>query len=185
MAYCASLRDLLAALLLSGVLIAAPGAAVGQESRAIESGSRVRIRLAQPRATWVRGKLLMVTPDSLRLVTPERRDTLAILGPTVARLQVSQGRRSNVRTGALIGAAIVAGAGVPLSIAVASTFNGDVDAGGVVAGTIFFAAGGAAVGALVGALVRTERWADVPRPWISMQSPNGPPGLELGFLWSW
>ncbi|MGH7730333.1 MAG: hypothetical protein ACRENJ_03695 [Candidatus Eiseniibacteriota bacterium] len=176
-------RGLAAGLLLPLALAMTPGAAAGQAPGTMTSGDRVRIRLAQPGAAWRTGRLVRLTRDSLVFVTPDGRDQRALAQAAVARFQMSRGWRSRARTGALIGGVAAAGATVALGFAVGTDF--EVDPGALAAASLFFGAGGALVGALVGRQFSAERWVDVPRPWASLGTSRGHPGLEVRFAWAW
>jgi hypothetical protein len=103
-------------------------------------------------------------------------DEVVLMLPTVSveELEISRGRKSNVRKGALIGAVIGAGIGGSRAISPTSNSGRDLDAElYYVSWIIFYGALGAGVGAVVGAIIKTERWDE-----ISIQQIAEQPGVR-------
>ena len=175
-------------LLLAMPLAASPPLALSQAPVPLTSGSRVRLKPVDPSTKSVQGDLLRLSEDSLHIVAGGA-DTLAFATGAIARLEVSRGRRSNAGKGALLGAAIGAGAGLALGVAAsAEECSGfgctEVGPGEVVAVMALFGATGAGLGALIGAASHSERWEQVPRPWVSAQLHRSR-GVVVGVVMSW
>jgi hypothetical protein len=119
--------------------------------------------------------------DSVRFTARGTSDTVWLATPTLARLDVAQGRRGHAKRGALVGA----GLGMLVGAVVTITQIGETSCGsatlgdGTVVGGLFCStieAGdipfysvamgllAAPVGALVGASVRSDRWVPVLLP---------------------
>ena len=149
----------------------------------VDVGSRVRVTLAGAESRRAAGTVVQVGNDSLSLLSGH--DTTAMPVRSIARLELSRGRRS-VGGGALLGGAIGAGLGAAGTLAwvASSCFKSSTSTGGncptgaSAAGIIL---GGGAAGALVGVLVRPERWARV--GWTGLRASVGPGGVrvEVGF----
>lgn len=133
-----------------------------------------RVRLQAPR---ISSSALVGT------VTDLQRDTLALLGaagstiaiPTadLERIAVSQGRKSNVLLGLLIGAGVGVASSVGVTIWVCNADDDGCTSGQVVGGVLGLTAVGAGLGAGIGALIRTERWKEA-------TIPAAPPPVSLG-----
>jgi hypothetical protein len=121
-------------------------------------GPRVRVRVWTPLNEPQVGTLIDLRRDTLLLET-EEADTVHIARAAVTRFEVSQGRRSHVGQGVLIGAVAAGATGYLLGKGLDHTSVCTSGCEWAVAAP--FAAGGAVLGALVGALARTEHWQDV------------------------
>ena len=98
------------------------------------------------------------------------------------RLEWSQGRRGNAVKGLIIGAAI--GAGVLSAINAQDPETGDAEEYFLVA--LFGAGLGALPGAAVGALVKTERWVELPLANLRViVAPVRDQGVDLRLAWTW
>lgn len=125
----------------------------------LETGSRVRVHLVQPRGTVV-GNVVRVTADSL-VLTPEAtplRET-ALSAANIGRLELSLGQRSRKGRGALVGLVVgtVGGYLALLSFCSESCVGAWPLLGLIPGGALV----GAGIGAGVGSLIRTERWQAV------------------------
>src|SRR5262245_14091181 len=67
------------------ILTSTSSSAAPREPAAATSGSRVRVQLSEPGATWRTGRLMEVTPDSLLLLSPNGLDRLTVAHTDVAR----------------------------------------------------------------------------------------------------
>ena len=144
--------------LLAGVLLLAL-APERSAAQALRPGERIQVR--RPYRSTLTGQFLRATEDSLWLRSPEHGNLAIPLGPDV-RVERSLGKRSKVAVGALIGAAVGAGATVTFLTAFCggdNLCNGDEQ----VTAIALFGLPPFALGAGIGALIRTERWAPVVR----------------------
>ena len=160
---------------LAALLLAAPLPGLSQHpdtadsSVSVPAGSRVRAMPTGAERYHV-GSLLAVPDDSVRLSLERTGDSLALARASLARFDVSRGRRAQTGKGAIYGLAVGAFAGLILGAATYEGCDGcfgpDPGIGGsAVIGGILFGAIGAGVGAIVGAQVKGERWVPVdPRP---------------------
>ena len=100
----------------------------------------------------------------------------------LAKLEISRGKKGHWLVGALIGTGVGIGAGLlissgnnaddPASNDPFSGFAGSVAEQGTNMGIVFVSTlAGAGLGALVGALIKTEKWEEVPIPRASPQGP--------------
>jgi len=127
-------------------------------------GQRIRVTAPQVPLDRQEGRMLRLSPDTLALSFETRE--WAVPRPLITRLEVSRGRKGHVLIGLLTGAAVGTIAGlIAIEGGSSSSCSGSGDVygqicGGVLAGSIVVGTG---LGALVGALIRTERWAEVPR----------------------
>ena len=141
----------------SGVhIVKAPEIAPRQK---LESGSRVRVHLFQPRSKVV-GNVVRVTPDTLVIVSEEDpHPEIALSTTNIRRLEVSRGQRSRTGRGALVG--LLAGAVGGYVALLALCEDSCVGAVALYALIPGGALVGAGIGAGVGSLIRTERWQPV------------------------
>lgn len=149
----------------SHLVVAATGAALLLPTRAsaqslppVPLDSRVRVVTeAEPAPSEV-GWLRAWDGSALLLEREDGHDRSIPLSD-VARLELSEGTHGHTVTGLLIGF----GVGLATSAIFAATTETDYDFGyEMLMGTIVFAVPATGVGALVGALIRTERWEEVP-----------------------
>jgi hypothetical protein len=156
-------------LMVLGAVLGTTGCAPAmQHDGVLRPGKTVRLKTTERGARWVRGELVSLDAESLRVAPEGRADTVVAL-MQVRRLDVSRGRRSRVGRGALLGTGIGAAAGLIVAlIAVPSESSSDhfitTDAVRFVV-TLLGAVAGAGTGVVVGALSRAERWVEVRRPW--------------------
>jgi hypothetical protein len=158
--------------------------ALAQTSTVPRVGQRVRVTSAFERTPSMKGWVGSVTADTLFLHPTNRMGDVATAIPLagIARLDVSQGRRSHLVRGLLIGAALGATTGAVLGAA-----SRDEDDWLVLTevtmlyGVVVFTPLGAGVGLLVGALWKTEQWETVPLDRVGPHVASGPDGrLSLG-----
>jgi hypothetical protein len=140
----------------------------------VSLGQRVRITTSAESKPIV-GVLRQV--DDRQLVIDDGKGSLTSVPTTdVRKIQVSTGRRSNVKRGFIIGALL----GAALGIAAIEGTCGDgiecTNTGGALAGLSVV---GGAAGALVGAPIRTERWRSVPFDTVRSRLDGPRPQLSL------
>ena len=123
-----------------------------------EAGERVRVTAPDLDVHRHTGLLVAVQRDSLTV------DTLTVARASITRLEVQRGRKTNARKGAWIGALSLGLAGVGLGIAGCADYDCDGDEWSAVIGVLggVGALGGGLIGLGVGALIKTERWEEVP-----------------------
>ena len=157
------------AVLAFAVLNAFPGGANAQFPEAVQTGTRIRVWVPEPymqeqgpwRRQQLRGSVVSVAPDTLRLAVPGTEGTLVVARQSIRRLDISRGRPSRVASaverafaGAIVGAI---------------TFVLDNDPRGSEwphysrewRAAEEGAKWGAAIGAAIGFILPTERWRRV------------------------
>jgi len=172
------------------LLAGSPPLALSQAPVPLTVGSRVRLKTVAPSAKSVQGDLLRLSEDSLHIVPAGGADTLAFATGAIDRLEVSRGQHSKTGRGAVLGAAIGAGAGLVFgALASAEECSGlgcpEIGPGEIVAVMALFGATGAGLGALIGAASHSERWEQVPRPWVSAQLHQSVGHFVVGVVMSW
>jgi hypothetical protein len=149
----------LSQLLVTSLAIVPLFAVASQEPRAINPGDRVRVTAPSVSGGRFAGTVLTVDPDSL--VVQTGTETRRLPRASIERLDLSSGRKSHTLLGAGVGFLVGAAVGGGL-VASDPTSCDEVHAACIAVGAAVLGAGGGLVGALTGALVRTERWAEVP-----------------------
>jgi hypothetical protein len=165
--------------LLAPVLVASPCTAQG--TVAPFPGTRLRATAPSVTPKPVVGTLLETTEHEVLLaVSPSERT--AIPRAAIVHLELSQGRHGHAVNGLLIGA--VVGAVALSAINAADPETGQT--GEYVWVALVGAGLGALPGAGVGALVKTERWAELPLANLRVTVaplPGHGMGLRLGWTW--
>ena len=145
-----------------------------QELPPLKPGDRIRVAAPTLSPGPLVGTVVAFEADSL--MVQRGTDTWRLSLASLTRLEMSQGRRSHAGLGAGIG--LLVGAGVRAVIgsgchAVVVPVSSGV--GCIAVGAAVIGGAGALVGAVTGALVRTERWAEVPldRLRVSFTSDRG------------
>lgn len=143
--------------------VASPQSPADYDLSILVPGSRVRITtttVGEP----LKGTILSRDDEALTLMI-EGRGPLRLALPTLTAVEISAGRKTTIRKGLLIG----------LAIGVASAFAFPVDGdycGGGRSGDYYCSRGdavatgafsGAVTGAIVGLIVKSDRWAPLPR----------------------
>ena len=120
------------------------------------TNARLRVRLRGELLTI--GSLVGVTPDSIWLRVPAGTD-VAIAKAAVVSVERSLGRRSNARTGGMVGAALA------LTVLVVGTelapSGTDAPVGVQILSVAFFSGVGGGIGAVIGSAITSERWQTV------------------------
>jgi hypothetical protein len=167
----------LSTLLVTSLAIAPLAAVASQEPAVINPGDRVRVTAPSVLGGPFAGTVLTRDPDSLVVQggTETRRLPLA----SITRLDLSRGRKSHTLLGAGVG--FLVGAGVGGALFASDPYSCDeVHSACIVLGAVALGAAGALVGAVTGALVRTERWAEVPLERLRLSLiPDGGRALTL------
>ena len=149
---------------LAFALVAAP---VGAQqpvanTMSVQPGSRVRAWGADTAAPPIVGTTLAATGSGFRIARD--RDTVDL--QHVSRIQESDGRHGHALAGVIVGAIAVGGTFAIVGAAESSCKNEPfcLVSPGLGAGVLggLGAAAGALVGGITGAVIRTERWHDVP-----------------------
>jgi hypothetical protein len=145
-----------------------------QELPPLKPGDRIRATASTLSPSPLVGTVVAFEANSLMVQrgTGTRRLSLASL----TRLEMSQGRRSHAALGAGIGLLVGAGVGAVIGSGCKAIIVPVSSEGGCIAvGAAVIGGAGALVGAVTGALVRTERWAEVPldRLRVSFTSDRG------------
>ena len=126
----------------------------------LAEGDRVRVRAPGVADRAIVGRLLRADQGALA-VTRDDGSVVDVPRSAIQALEILRGRRSHPKKGAAIGA----GAGAGMVLALTATEGGcDPDLGGCavyVAAGVLYAAVGALVGAGIGSMVKTDRWVKV------------------------
>jgi hypothetical protein len=127
----------------------------------MKQGDRVRVRTSSQSEPAV-GTVQAIDSGHLALVLADRSDSLAIRREAITGLELSQGKRSQVGRGALIGglAGVVVGFLAP-RVVCDDCYEEEGYGEFVAASVALFGVVGTGVGALIGATVRKERWVRV------------------------
>lgn len=125
----------------------------------------------------IKGRVSAVTGDTLVVERFLKGESNYVRVPfsEVTRCRVREGSRRNTLAGALIGALV--GGGVTAAVTLSNDFSDD-RAASIVMGT----GGGTIVGGLIGALVKSDRWRDLPMSSLRLgvaPMSNGRLGLNL------
>ncbi len=158
------------------VLTASVDLAAQQEST-VAPGSRIRVSAPTVSSRPIVGEVVAVHSDTLVIDASawvrgrtqwERLEEAEIPLGSLTRLEVSQGKKSNVGKGALIGGLVGAGVGLALGLAASAEDSegfapvGPEGAGDVLGVSAIMGGLGAGIGALIGAISPGERWKEVP-----------------------
>ena len=154
----------------------------------LQPGMRVRIRAPSSsesllgERTWV-GSVLSVRSDTLLLQVTKGGDSVVVLVPKIARLEISSGRSAHTLKGAGIGLLAGASAGAFLGLLSGDDRSGllSFTAGekAVVFGLVFGVLG-VPFGALIGS-IRTDHWEEIPLGRLQVTiTPAHSGGLRLG-----
>ena len=132
-----------------------------QELPPLKPGDRIRATAPTFSPGPLVGTVVAFEAESLMVQGGTR--TWRLSRASLTGLDVSQGRRSHAGLGAGIGLLVGAGVGALIGSG-CDVIEGPVssEAGCIAIGAAVFGGAGALVGAVTGALVRTERWAEVP-----------------------
>lgn len=139
-------------------------------AQSVRTGCRVRVQAPAVVPGRIEGRVHSVGPDTLVL---EGTQMLALPVSAITDIRIYRGTRGHAGTGALIGAGVLGAAGLVAGFSLQSSQTCLIDigfgsgkceysTGEVLAFAGISAAIGAGLGAIVGALVRTDRWDDVP-----------------------
>ena len=152
--------------------------AQGEDSLSgLSVGARVRLTAPSVSSRPLVGKLVRQHGTAFEISQDDGSSTSVSIS-SIAKLQVSSGKKRNTLVGAFGGAAL--GVGITL-IALRCQHTGYCeDTGGYIkAGLVVLGGGGAAIGAVVGTLIRTEQWTTVPVP--APRPDSAPGGTALSF----
>lgn len=155
--------------------------AFASEPRVVAVGSRVRVSAPETGSARLIGTVVGLEPRAI-LVQAEsgRARTRVAVGPA-ATIEISGGRRSKARRGAVLGAAAGAMPGLLMTF---GDYNSDPgQSPGVVAAV--GAAAGAAVGAAIGWALKSEEWlpAEVPPVAAGVVPVRGGVGVSVHVAW--
>jgi hypothetical protein len=145
------------------LLLACANALVASDTTFVSQGARVKVFPSMEGTEPVVGEVVQFSYDTL-VIVPEGNGSAQTFYPgDLRKIEVSQGKKSNVGKGAWIGAA--AGAVFGLIIGAASGPYECCTTGTIAAGMAgISAAGGALIGVGVGAATSSERWVEAELP---------------------
>lgn len=137
-----------------------------QRAQFIEPGARVRFEACTPVCRTDTGHLVAFGRDSIVLAVGKPVTRLALPLASVTRLETPRGRKSKMVAGAIIGGLVV-GSGSYATwahICDPGEERGSQVCGWGVVSTMALAGtgGGFLLGGLIGALIKTDRWEEVP-----------------------
>ena len=156
-------------LILAALLAGAAAPALAQDTTLIP-GAQVRV-IAVGADRWVIGKLLALPRDTVTVLDSVSGESKALALASLARFEVSRGRRRQTGRGAWIGAVAGGVLGAVLGAVTYEECSGfclapDPGPGGsAVLGGLLGGVFGLGIGALVGSASTGERWVPVPQPW--------------------
>lgn len=134
----------------------------------LDTGTRMRATLAGADEGVV-GSLFAVDGSTLTLVSEYHR-TVELPRDMIAKLEVSDGKKGHALVGLLSGVALGAVLGAVEKVDQNCIGEGCFTKGENIG---YGALGGGVVGALVGALIKTDRWVEVPRGRIRVEVKSG------------
>jgi hypothetical protein len=162
-------------LMVSSLIVAPLATIASQQSPAVKAGDRVRVIAPSVSGSPFVGTLVALEADSL--VVHDTVNTWRLSLASVEQVDLSRGRKSHALLGAGIGLLVGAGVGALAGSSCEQVmYDTGITQGECIAiGAAAFGAAGALLGAVTGALVRTERWAQVPldRLKVSLAPANG------------
>lgn len=164
-------------LVVTGFLAIFPASLLAQtEVSPVLLDSRVRLTMRSPPGLAAVGTLDAWDRRSLELAGLDSVPRMIPLSDVV-RLEVSRGKKGHALTGLAIGAAAGLAVGGVTTALISSIWDESLDSrtediwivAAVVTGVTTVA--GAGLGVVVGALIKTEKWEDVPLPATTRQGP--------------
>ncbi len=158
-----------AALLLSG-FTSLPAA----DTTFVHVGDRVRLQAPRISSAQLVGEVTELERDTLVLLSEGGGSAIPVPISDLERIAVSQGTKSNVILGLLVGAGVGFASAAGLAVWACGSDDDGCTSGQVVGGVLALGAIVGGVGAGVGALIKTERWRDA-------SIPASPPPVGLGF----
>jgi hypothetical protein len=162
-------------------LMVAAAASAAQDDVVPVPGTRLRVTAAAVSPKPLVGTLVGITEREVVLAL-SASDRKTVPRADLTRLEWSQGRRGNAVKGLIVGA--VLGAGILSAINAQDPETGDAKEYAVVA--LVGAGLGALPGAGVGALIKTERWAELPVAKLRVAvAPVRGRGVALNLAWRW
>ena len=156
------------------------------DAQTVSAGERVRATIEE-QSGKLTGTLeewgsdtLYVVPDGASQDVPASAIPLS----TLSKLEISEGLKSNAGKGALIGGGIGLVVGGAMSIIAGSTVDTEVTSTDYLIFTGFVTVGGVGIGALVGALIKSERWEELPLDRLRLGiAPRSDGGFQLTAVW--
>jgi hypothetical protein len=145
------------------LLLACASALSASDTTFVSRGARVKVFPSTEGTKPVIGEVVQLTYDTL-VIVPEGNGSAQTFYPgDLRKIEVSQGKKSNVGKGAWIGAAAGAVSGFIIGYAGGpNNYCTEVGCGAALAAV--FGAGGALVGMGVGVALSGERWAEAELP---------------------
>ncbi len=137
-----------------------------QEPPPVKVGDRVRVshdctyRGTQRRCQEDRGTLDAVKADSIVLSAEKDQSRMVILIASVTRLRVVRGQKSHWAAG--VGIGFLTGFTTGAVLAAQEPGGCSESQGCTIPFGLFFGAGGALIGGVIGALIKSDRWEEVP-----------------------
>lgn len=132
-----------------------------QDPPPVTVGTRVRVTAPDLDIDKYDGTVTAVRSDTLTV------GTLQVPLASVTRLDVHQGRKGNVGKGAIIGTLVGVPTGLALGILYQQACSDSIETGEtclalIPIGAVAVGLAGALVGGTIGALIKTDRWEEVP-----------------------
>ena len=145
------------------LLLVCASALSASDTTFVSQGARVKVFPSMAGANPVTGEVAKLSYDTLVIVPEGNGSALTFYRSDLRKIEVSQGKKSNVGKGAWIGAAAGAVSGFIIGYA-AGPYENCAKAGCGAVTAALFGAGGALVGVGVGAATSGERWAETEFP---------------------
>ncbi len=138
-----------------------------QQAPPIETGGRIRVTAPTLGVDKLVGTSVEADATRIRVQADDQASPMTISLADMTRLEVSQGRKSNALKGLLIGSIVGVSTGAILGLAasLAESYDNpcaDNEVECVAVGAAAFGVTGALVGLGIGALLKSERWEEVP-----------------------
>jgi hypothetical protein len=157
-----------------------------QASPPLAPGARLRLYQRVKPAHLHNVTLIATSSDSLIVTRADEGaiDTLQIALRNVRKLEVHAGRKSQWLSGAGIGALVGGAAGGAIGGAIGARDDPGFGVAYAAVGVVVGAASGFVGGAVVGALMKTDRWKEVPRKHLLLGvSPRRHGPVDLRISW--
>lgn len=162
--------------------------AFAQDAPGVSTGSRVRLEAAAVSRKPMTGTILKLDQTSITLSEHRLSAPIVVPRDAITKMEVSTGRRSKAKAGALIGAAVSIGA---TALALSGDEGGSACAQAFLCLDLpprevfvaFAGVAGACVGALVGRLIGQDKWTPVQASGLRVSVAPKPKGgaIRLSF----
>ncbi|MFC1639848.1 hypothetical protein ACFL3B_03680 [Gemmatimonadota bacterium] len=172
------------------VALFGPDRTASAQQPPLQPGERIRLTTWTPWSPEIAGTCMAVDRDTLRVLAEPDATALAIPLDSLHRLHVYGGKKSSGGNGAVLGAFVGGLGGGTLSgvlyeetecelVCVMDLEQADVILMGILTGAVL----GGVVGGAVGALIKTDRWEEVPLDRLRVSFAPQRDGFALGLTY--